>query len=64
MTNDQDYGLGIMHNVRPGNRCVVSHPDAGGQCERTATMAVWNLLFCEVHGQEAELSPARSSPRM
>lgn len=57
MSKDQlDAALGIMRRVRSGNRCVVSHPDAGGQCEREAAMTVWTLSFCELHGREAELS--------
>jgi hypothetical protein len=37
-------------------RCVVSHPDAGGPCERVAVGEVWSLPFCEIHGREAELA--------
>ncbi len=33
--------------------CVVSHEDAGGQCEREGVMEVYGLVFCEVHGREA-----------
>lgn len=51
------YGDG---NPRPEHRapiaCVVSHPDAGGQCEREAIGEVWALPFCEVHGKEAGLA--------
>jgi len=36
--------------------CIVSHPDAGGQCEREAVGEVWALPFCEVHGHEAALA--------
>jgi hypothetical protein len=36
--------------------CVVSHPDAGGPCERPAIGEVWSLPFCELHGREAELA--------
>jgi hypothetical protein len=38
--------------------CVVSHPDAGGQCPRPAVGEVWGVPFCEVHGTEAELAAA------
>src|SRR3954468_9115390 len=34
--------------------CGVKHPNAGGQCKRTATMEVYGLAFCEVHGAEAK----------
>jgi hypothetical protein len=36
--------------------CVVSHPDAGGPCQREAIGEVWSLPFCEMHGREAELA--------
>lgn len=36
--------------------CVVSHPDAGGECGRPAIGEVWSLPFCELHGREAELA--------
>src|SRR5215210_2654007 len=36
--------------------CVVSHPDAGGECGRAAIGEVWSLPFCELHGREAELA--------
>lgn len=32
--------------------CVVRHPDAGGQCARPATMQVYGLEFCGIHGEE------------
>ncbi len=38
--------------------CVVSHPDAGGPCQREAIGEVWSLPFCELHGREAELAAA------
>ncbi len=34
--------------------CGVRHPDAGGKCEQPATMEVYGLPFCEVHGAEAK----------
>jgi hypothetical protein len=37
-------------------RCVVAHPDAGGQCGQPAVGEVWALPFCEIHGREAELA--------
>jgi hypothetical protein len=36
--------------------CVVSHPDAGGECGRPAIGEVWSLPFCGLHGREAELA--------
>jgi hypothetical protein len=36
--------------------CIVSHPDAGGECGRPAIGEVWSLSFCELHGREAELA--------
>jgi len=56
MTNDYDRALGIMRKLRPDTRCVVSHPDAGGQCEEPAVITVWSLPFCELHGAEVEES--------
>jgi hypothetical protein len=38
--------------------CVVSHPDAGGECGRPAIGEVWSLPFCASHGREAELAAA------
>lgn len=46
--------LGIVREWRGKGSCVVSHPDAGGQCQRPVAKMVWSLPFCEVHGQEAE----------
>src|SRR3954452_13731010 len=34
--------------------CCVRHEDAGGQCQRPAVMAVYELCFCEIHGAEAK----------
>ncbi len=48
------YGPGPGENPA----CVVSHPDAGGPCEREAIGEVWSLPFCEAHGREAELAVA------
>lgn len=36
--------------------CVVHHPDAGGRCERTATIRMYDILaFCPEHGEEARI---------
>jgi hypothetical protein len=35
-----------------GLPCFVHHEDAGGRCEREATMMVYGLQFCEIHGAE------------
>lgn len=32
--------------------CFVHHEDAGDWCERTATMRVYGLNFCDEHGQD------------
>jgi len=32
--------------------CFVHHRDAGGRCERGATMEAYDIPFCEVHGAE------------
>lgn len=40
-------------DLEQGFPCVVRHPDAGGQCERTAEMLVYGLNFCKEHGEEA-----------
>lgn len=39
-----------------GRPCCVYHPDAGGRCERTSTVRMYDLLcFCPEHGAEARL---------
>jgi hypothetical protein len=39
-----------------GRPCFVHHPDAGGRCERTATVQVYGILhYCDVHGEEARI---------
>lgn len=38
-----------------GLPCFVHHADAGGRCERAATMLVYGLPLCEVHGTEARI---------
>ena len=40
-------------DVEWGAPCVVSAPDAGGECERPAAVAVYGLAFCQEHGEEA-----------
>jgi hypothetical protein len=35
--------------------CFVHHPDAGGQCGRSATIEVYGLNFCEPHGEEIRI---------
>ncbi len=51
-------GLGHFHGTNPRNDggpfCSVSHPFAGGVCGEPASIEVWALAFCEVHGHEAE----------
>ncbi len=48
--------LGIARGFAGGENCVVSHPDAGGPCGRPGIGMVWNLVFCELHGVEAEVA--------
>ncbi|WP_119067714.1 hypothetical protein [Rubrobacter indicoceani] len=38
-----------------GLPCCVRHAHAGGQCKRAASMRVYELAFCEVHGEEARI---------
>src|SRR5688572_16726032 len=49
------YGPGT-HREEENSACVVSHPDAGGECNRPTIGEVWSLPFCELHGREAELA--------
>lgn len=42
-----------------GPFCGASHPSAGGPCGRTATVTVWDVAFCPLHGLEAETAAAR-----
>ncbi len=57
MTNENDRrfvrDLDPTCGLERGLPCFVYHPDAGGHCERTATMRVYGLAFCELHGEEA-----------
>ncbi|MEJ7872427.1 MAG: hypothetical protein WKF67_09220 [Rubrobacteraceae bacterium] len=50
------YGSNGGENPRTdgGPFCCVSHPAAGGVCGEPASIEVWALAFCEVHGHEAE----------
>lgn len=34
--------------------CFVHHRDAGGWCERTATMEAYGIAFCDPHGAEVK----------
>jgi hypothetical protein len=43
----------LTKTERRFERCVVSHPDAGGECGRFARFEVYGLTFCEPHGLEA-----------
>lgn len=40
-------------DLERGLPCFVHHEDAGEWCERTATMRVYGLCFCDEHGEEA-----------
>ncbi len=44
--------LDQTNELERGLPCFVHHEDAGGRCERTATMRVYGLAFCELHGEE------------
>jgi hypothetical protein len=49
------YPEATPEEARKGSaRCAVSHPDAGGPCDRPAVGEVWSIPFCEAHGREAE----------
>ncbi len=44
--------LDQTNELERGLPCYVHHEDAGGRCERMATMQVYGLAFCEAHGAE------------
>ncbi len=44
--------LDQTNELERGLPCFVHHEDAGGWCERTATMRVYDLNFCDKHGGE------------
>ncbi len=45
-TNEHERGL----------HCCVRHADAGGRCQRTATIKMYGILnFCPEHGEEARI---------
>ncbi len=41
--------------------CCVRHEDAGGWCQRPATVLVYGLTFCKIHGQEAKIGALESA---
>ncbi len=47
--------LDQTNELERGLPCFVHHEDAGGRCERTATMRVYGLAFCEEHGKDVKL---------
>ena len=49
-----NYGPNPNPRGDGGPFCSVSHPAAGGPCGKPASVEVWALPFCEVHGAEAE----------
>jgi hypothetical protein len=59
MTNDVARyfvrDLDPTNELERGRPCFVHHEDAGGRCERTATMLVYGLAFCREHGTEARI---------
>lgn len=51
-TNDLERGL----------PCVVRHSDAGGRCERMATVKLYGILnFCPEHGEEAKIGALKEA---
>ncbi len=44
--------LDPTNELERGLPCFVHHEDAGGWCERTATIRVYGLNFCAEHGPE------------
>ncbi len=59
MTNVTRYfvrDLDPTNEHERGRPCCVRHPDAGGRCERTATIRMYDVLnFCPEHGEEARV---------
>ncbi len=47
-------GLEAFGGDRAPRPCFVHHRDAGGWCERDATMEAYGIAFCEAHGAEAK----------
>ncbi len=60
MTNDAARhfvrDLDQTNELERGLHCCVRHPDAGGRCQRTATIKMYGILnFCPEHGEEARI---------
>ncbi len=53
-TTDRERGL----------PCVVRHPEAGGQCERTATVRAFGLRYCGIHGEELTAATGPAEDRL
>ncbi len=48
--------LDPTNELERGLPCCVHHPDAGGRCQRTATIKMYGMLnFCPEHGEEARI---------
>ncbi len=48
--------LDPTNELERGLHCCVRHPDAGGRCQRTATIKMYEMLnFCPEHGEEARV---------
>jgi hypothetical protein len=48
--------LDPTNELERGLPCVVHHEDAGGRCQRAATVRMYNVLnFCPEHGEEARV---------
>lgn len=54
-----EEALGIAREWRGKGSCVVSHPDAGGQCERPVARMVWNLLFATYTARRLRRRPSK-----
>jgi hypothetical protein len=54
MTNEPRLvrALDPTKELERGLPCFVHHEDAGGWCDRSATMRVYGINFCEEHGRE------------
>ncbi len=60
MTNDAARhfvrDLDQNNELERGLHCCVRHADAGGRCQRTATIKMYGILnFCPEHGEEARV---------
>ena len=55
-TRDFARDLDPANELERGLPCGVHHEDAGGRCQRTATVKLYGILnFCPEHGEEARV---------